>query len=78
MDRPFGQNDRRYAVRVTGPAGHSRYIAIGGVEDDRIENAFAYRDGRVAWEAATHYQRTHNNVVCDVVNLDDPEAQCPV
>lgn len=66
----------RYSVRVTGPAGHSRFLAIGGVENDDPEKAYHYRSEFYAWGAARHYQRTEKNVVCDVVNVDDPEDRC--
>lgn len=68
----------RYAVRVTGPAGLSRYLVIGGGESILAEAAFTYRDLHNAWGAACHYQRTHSNIVCDVVNLDDEEDKCAI
>ena len=72
------RNERWYAVRVVGPAGRETYMTIGGGESDRIEDAFQYQDVHNAIGAAAHYQRTHNNVVCGVVNVNDPEDKCTV
>jgi len=67
---------RRYAIRVTGPAGHSRYLCDGDRESDDPKDAISYNDSSVAWWTAGEYQRSKWNVVCDVVNLDDPEDRC--
>lgn len=72
----FPKRSDRYAVRVTGPAGHSRYLTLGGGETDQDDAAYAYSTAGAAWGAAGSYQRTEANVVCDVVNLDDPEDSC--
>ena len=77
MDRPFGKA-KRYAVRVTGPAGHSRYVTMLGGEDDRESEAFVYTTVQMAEKSAAQYRaaQSRQNIVCDVVNLDDPEDRC--
>lgn len=75
--KPVNANSHgRYAIRVTGPAGHSRYVTLGGLQTDDPEGAYAYRDAGTAHQAALSYGRNAGNAVCDVVNLDDPEDTC--
>lgn len=67
----------RYAIRVTGPAGHSRYVTLAGLQTDEAERAYAYTDLGVAQQAASSYRNINGgNVICDVVNLDDAEDAC--
>lgn len=67
----------RYAIRVTGPAGYSSYVTLGGGQSDDHERAYHYSTAGMAWQAAASWRRqTTENVVCDVVNVDDPEDKC--
>ena len=78
----FARGSKRYAVRVTGPAGHSRYLcgctdstpAIFERDDERA--ALTYHKAEDAHELATYWQGKCKSVICDVVNLDDPEERC--
>ena len=83
MSAPFGTARKpRYAVRVTGPAGHSRYLCTDEterlVEADEPESSRTFDDAEVAWAVAEYYQKRHQRIVCDVVNLDDAEDKCTV
>jgi len=77
----FANGSARYAIRVVGPAGHVRYLT-GNLhsdpmiyESDALEGVLALSDAYEADVLAQTWQRTHANVICDVVNLDDPEER---
>jgi len=69
----------RLAVRVTGPAGHSRYLHGSMYSDPAIfesddeKGALTFDDEVIAAEMAATWRASHENVACDVVDLDDPE-----
>jgi hypothetical protein len=66
----------RYAVRSTGPAGHSRYITRRGEESDNPEAAQTFEVSCLAHRMADGIRPIWPNCIVDVVNLDDAEDPC--
>lgn len=64
----------RYAVRVTGPAGHSRYLTRKGDESDNPEIAQTFDVACLAHRMVDGL--TLRNCIVDVVNLSDEEDPC--
>ena len=70
------RNEPRYAVRVTGPSGHSRYVTRQGDESDDQDKAQTFVVACLAHRMADGIRPIWPNTVYDVVNLDDPEDRC--
>jgi hypothetical protein len=72
------QRAGRYAVRITGPSGWSRYITRQGDESDNTGLAQTFERPLMAYRLIDGLMTLpgSGNVVYEVVNLDDPE-ECP-
>ena len=71
-------SDGRYAVRITGPSGYSRFLTRQGEESDRPHLAQTFERPLLAYRMIDGLRTLPGagNLTYDVVNLDDPEEAC--